>query len=69
MKNLALFIIRIYQAAISPYLPPSFRFHPSCSQYGFEAVTKYGWLKGLWLGLKRIARCHPFRPGGVDPVG
>ncbi len=61
-------LIRFYQLVISPGLPPSCRFYPSCSEYALQAIAKHGALKGLWLGLKRIARCHPFHPGGYDPV-
>jgi putative membrane protein insertion efficiency factor len=61
-------LIRGYQRFISPALPPTCRFHPSCSQYGLEAVRKYGALKGSWLAARRLARCHPFNPGGYDPV-
>ena len=68
MKTVALFLIRAYQKLISPALPPSCRFTPTCSQYAFEAVEKYGFLKGGWMGMKRVARCHPFTPGGHDPV-
>ncbi len=60
--------IRGYQKFISPALPPSCRFSPSCSQYALEAVSKYGALKGMWLGARRLVRCHPFNPGGYDPV-
>jgi len=68
MKFLALALIRFYQKAISPWTPPSCRFHPTCSHYTYEAIDKYGFLKGGWLGIKRISRCHPFNPGGYDPV-
>ncbi len=68
MKYLALQIIRFYQKFISPMLPPSCRFVPSCSKYGYQAIDKYGFLKGGWLTIKRIGRCHPFNPGGYDPV-
>lgn len=60
--------IRIYQRFISPALPPSCRFYPTCSEYTLQAIAKYGAWKGAWLGIKRIARCHPFHPGGYDPV-
>ena len=60
--------IRGYQKFISPALPPSCRFSPSCSQYALEAVSKYGALKGMWLGARRLVRCHPFNPGGYDPL-
>ena len=61
-------LIRGYQRFLSPALPPSCRFHPSCSQYALEAVTRHGALKGGWLAARRLARCHPFHPGGFDPV-
>jgi hypothetical protein len=68
MTWLALKLIRLYQLTLSQVLPPSCRFEPSCSQYGYEAIVKYGFFKGGWLAVKRIARCHPFNPGGYDPV-
>lgn len=68
MKYIVLILIRFYQRFISPWLPPSCRFEPSCSQYGYQAIERYGVLRGGWLALKRIARCHPFHPGGYDPV-
>lgn len=61
-------LIRLYQLTISPVLPPSCRFTPSCSQYTREAILKYGVLRGGWMGLRRLLRCHPFHPGGYDPV-
>ena len=67
-RRLLAAVIRGYQAAISPLLPPSCRFHPSCSQYALEAVTRHGALRGSWLAARRLARCHPFHPGGYDPV-
>lgn len=68
MKAIGLFAIRIYQRTLSRMLPPSCRFEPSCSHYTYQAIEKYGLLKGGWLGLKRIGRCHPLSPGGYDPV-
>ncbi|BCX06049.1 MAG: hypothetical protein KatS3mg053_3987 [Candidatus Roseilinea sp.] len=68
LDRLMIGAIRFYQLAISPALPPSCRFYPTCSEYTLQAIAKYGALKGLWLGVKRIARCHPFHPGGYDPV-
>ena len=64
-----LLLIRLYQILISPALPKNTcRFYPSCSHYGYQAVYKYGVIKGGWLAIKRILRCNPFNPGGVDPV-
>lgn len=60
--------IRFYQKGISPLTPASCRFHPSCSQYGLEAVRRYGAARGSWLTVRRLARCHPFCKGGYDPV-
>ena len=68
MKTIALFLIRLYQRTISRITPPSCRFYPTCSHYGYEAIEKYGFRKGGWLALKRISRCHPLNPGGYDPV-
>lgn len=68
MTHIALILIRIYQKTISRVLPPSCRFEPSCSVYGYEAVEKYGVLKGGWMAIRRIGRCHPMNPGGYDPV-
>lgn len=61
-------MIKFYRRFISPLTPPSCRFTPTCSQYALEAFTKYGPLKGFWLSLKRILRCHPFGGSGYDPV-
>ncbi|WP_199880615.1 membrane protein insertion efficiency factor YidD [Bacillus massiliglaciei] len=68
MQFLLLKIIRFYQVAISPLKPPSCRFYPTCSHYGLEAIKVHGPLYGSWLTLKRILKCHPFHPGGFDPV-
>jgi putative membrane protein insertion efficiency factor len=68
MRRLLTALIRGYQLAISPWLGRNCRFHPTCSQYTLEAIERHGALKGLWLGLRRVLRCHPFHPGGHDPV-
>jgi len=61
-------MIRFYQRSVSPFLPPSCRYTPTCSQYTLEAVTRYGAARGLLMGGRRFLRCHPFHPGGYDPV-
>jgi uncharacterized protein len=63
-----LFLITIYRKVVSPLKPPSCRFYPTCSAYAFEAIEKYGPLKGSWLAIRRILRCNPMNPGGFDPV-
>ena len=68
LKKFLFAIIRFYQVVISPIKPPSCRFYPTCSHYGLEAVQRFGALKGGWLTIKRIFKCHPFHPGGMDPV-
>jgi putative membrane protein insertion efficiency factor len=68
MKHVLMWLIRLYQLTLSRALPPSCRFYPSCSQYSYEAISRYGIARGGWLGLKRLARCQPFHPGGYDPV-
>ncbi|KUP05443.1 hypothetical protein Q73_11515 [Bacillus coahuilensis m2-6] len=68
LSKLFIFLIKIYQRLISPLKPPSCRFYPTCSHYGVEAIQKHGAVKGGWLTIKRISRCHPFHPGGFDPV-
>jgi putative membrane protein insertion efficiency factor len=68
VKNILLVLLRSYKVAISPLLPPSCRFIPTCSEYASEAVSRYGALRGGWMGVRRLARCHPFHPGGYDPV-
>ena len=68
MKILLLWLIRGYQYLLRPVLGANCRFAPSCSDYAREAVEKYGAWKGAWLAMKRIARCHPYHPGGYDPV-
>lgn len=68
LKGTMLFAIRAYKLVLSPFLPNSCRFEPSCSAYAREAVEKYGPFKGAYLSAKRLLRCHPFNPGGYDPV-
>jgi len=68
MKFLVLSFLQLYKTLVSPFLPPACRFHPTCSVYMTEAVEKYGAVKGIWLGIKRILRCQPFCKGGYDPV-
>ncbi|MBN1447616.1 MAG: membrane protein insertion efficiency factor YidD [Bacteroidetes bacterium] len=72
MKNalgyVLIFAIRVYRTVISPLFPPSCRFYPTCSSYSMEAIRKYGPFKGTWMGVRRIARCHPWNEGGYDPV-
>jgi putative membrane protein insertion efficiency factor len=68
MKYLLVALITLYQKLASPLLPPTCRFYPSCSQYSKEVLLKYGILKGTLLSVKRILKCHPFHPGGYDPV-
>jgi hypothetical protein len=65
---LALSLLGVYRAALSPMIGPTCRFLPSCSAYAAEAIDRFGLIRGCWLALKRIARCHPFHPGGFDPV-
>ena len=68
MKILFIGFIRFYQLFISPLFPPTCRFYPTCSQYAIEAIQKKGVLRGGWMSIKRIAKCHPFHNGGYDPV-
>jgi putative membrane protein insertion efficiency factor len=67
IARVLLILIRLYQLTLSPLLGRSCRFEPSCSRYTAACITSHGALRGSWLGLKRIARCHPFHPGGYDP--
>jgi hypothetical protein len=68
MRKLIDAILRLYKSVVSPLLPSACRYYPSCSDYMREAVEKYGPARGLWMGIKRLARCHPFHSGGLDPV-
>lgn len=68
IQSTLLGLIVVYRYALSPFLGQRCRFHPSCSAYAAEALTRYGALQGSWLALKRVCRCHPFHPGGHDPV-
>ena len=68
VSRLLLALITLYRWTLSPLLGPRCRFHPSCSHYTFDAIRTHGALRGSWLGLRRLARCHPWHPGGYDPV-
>ena len=68
IQRFLLILITVYRYALSPLLGQRCRFHPSCSVYAAEALTKYGAIRGSWLAAKRVCRCHPFHPGGHDPV-
>ena len=68
MKNIVLFLIRCYQVLLSPLLGRQCRFYPTCSSYTYDAIKKHGLLKGAFLGGKRLLKCHPFHPGGVDLI-
>lgn len=68
MKQLALELIKLYQCTISRVTPPSCRFTPTCSHYSYEAIERFGMARGIWLTVKRLARCNPFNSGGYDPV-
>ena len=68
IKALLIWSIKGYRRFISPLFPPSCRFQPTCSQYAIEAISSHGTIRGSWLAITRIMRCHPFHPGGYDPV-
>ena len=68
VKQVFLALLRCYKRWISPALPPSCRFTPTCSEYTYQTIDKYGAIRGGWLGIRRLSRCHPWHPGGYDPV-
>ena len=68
MRRLLIVCIKAYQRVISPWLGDCCRFYPSCSEYAIQALTEYGFIKGLWLAIVRLCKCHPFYPGGIDPI-
>ena len=68
IRALLLALVKLYRLAVSPMLPPACRFHPSCSAYAAGALEKHGALRGSWLAARRVLRCHPWHPGGIDPV-
>jgi len=68
LTRLLIFLLRLYQLGISPLIGPRCRFYPSCSEYAVQALARFGPLRGSWLTIKRLGRCHPLNPGGVDPV-
>jgi putative membrane protein insertion efficiency factor len=68
MQTIVIAVLRGYKAFVSPLLPSACRFHPTCSEYMLEAVRVHGVLRGAWMGVKRLGRCHPFHQGGYDPV-
>ena len=68
MRKIVIGNLRVYKRFVSPLLPSACRFHPTCSEYMIEAVSKYGAARGVWMGTRRLLRCHPFHQGGFDPV-
>jgi putative membrane protein insertion efficiency factor len=68
LKGLLVGVLTLYKTFLSPLLPPACRFYPSCSSYAIQALEKHGVIKGLWLALRRLIRCHPYNPGGTDPI-
>jgi putative membrane protein insertion efficiency factor len=68
MQSVVIQALQVYKRWISPMLPTACRFHPTCSEYMMEAVSRYGLAHGVWLGVRRLLRCHPFHAGGYDPV-
>jgi uncharacterized protein len=68
IRGALVLLVRLYQRLISPLLPPACRFYPSCSAYAVQALERHGAARGSWLTVRRLCRCHPFHPGGIDPV-
>ena len=68
MRVVVIGLLRFYKRFLSPLLPPMCRFEPTCSVYAMDAVERHGVMKGIWLAFRRLVRCHPFHPGGFDPV-
>lgn len=68
MRKILVLFVRLYRYAVSPFLGNNCRFYPTCSSYAEQAVTEHGAIKGSWLAVRRICRCHPWHPGGIDPV-
>jgi putative membrane protein insertion efficiency factor len=68
MRRIFLLLLKVYKKVISPMFPPSCRFFPTCSEYSYQSIDKYGLIKGGWLSIRRLSKCHPFHPGGYDPV-
>ncbi|MDA8224510.1 MAG: membrane protein insertion efficiency factor YidD [Betaproteobacteria bacterium] len=68
MSRILILLVRIYQYTVSPILGPRCRYTPTCSQYAIEALARHGAIRGSWLAIRRVSRCHPYHPGGYDPV-
>ena len=68
MQSVLIALVRVYRFAVSPFIGPCCRFHPTCSEYAIAALRRFGALRGTWLAARRVARCHPWHPGGYDPV-